>query len=501
MLSRFFRQLILLLPATAFLLIAAHSVHACSCGKRPTLLEAFEYADEVGVVRVVSIEKVENTPDQHYVDGVRSTTMVVEKVFKGNLKVSEQVVFAQGNGANCVWTFNKESVGQQYLLFLMRPERRANDSYPSWVDPTFWLAFSCGRSNGITAAASDLLYLENMRKVKGKTRISGSLDAGPDADLNLEGKTVKITGPKKVYKTKTNQNGVFELYDLPPGKYVLEPEIPKGWKIDPIYLRYSMDVDYEEYQRREREWKKRVEVTLEPKKHADVNFRLEPDNSVRGRVLGPKGTPMPRVCVQLWQPKDNARWPKSSCTDEEGRFEITSILKGDYVLVANPDGKPSTWEPFERIFYPNVADRDRAAVINISPGEIIEEMDIVIPRLAETITIEGVLRYSDGKPAPDYGIDFKVAKKDDRIDGDVYVKTDSQGRFTLRVLKGVKGELSSDAYLIARFYINCPKIEELILESGRDTLNVFTNKIDVTAEENLYNVELTFPFPLCEKKK
>jgi hypothetical protein len=393
--------------------------------------------------------------------------------------------------------FGEKSVGNQLLMYLDRPERRANDSFYSWIDPSFWLAITCGRSDRIDG--SDLLYLEKLSKVKGKTRISGTLDARPETDLNLEGKTVKIIGPKKVYKTKTNKNGVFEIYDLPPGKYVIEPEVPQGWKLDPVYARFSLTIPYDEYQRLEREWKKRVEITLGAKKHAEVEFRVEPDNFLRGRVLGPKGTPMSRVCVNLLE-RDEDRSYRMGCTDEQGRFELTSIHKGEYVLVANQDDRLSTREPFRKIFYPNVAERDRAAVINISPGETIEDLDIVIPQLAETITIEGVLRYSDGKPVPDYGIDFKATKSDNSVNGDVYVKTDNQGRFMLSVLKGVKGELFSDAFVSAGAFKNCPKLDELIAKSGDDSATIYTNRIKLTAEENLYDVELTLPFPLCEKK-
>jgi hypothetical protein len=85
------RSFLLLLPASVLILIVAQSAIACSCGPRPGLLGSFAYSDEVVILRAVSVEKVENTPDRHNVNGVRSTTMVVEKVFKGNLKVGDQI--------------------------------------------------------------------------------------------------------------------------------------------------------------------------------------------------------------------------------------------------------------------------------------------------------------------------------------------------------------------------------------------------------------------------
>lgn len=49
--------------------------------------------------------------------------------------------------------------------------------------------------------------------------------------------------------------------------------------------------------------------------------------------------------------------------------------------------------------------------------------------LVETISIQGVLLYSDGKPVVEEWVKFKVTKADEKIDGDVNEQTDSAGRF------------------------------------------------------------------------
>jgi len=68
----------------AFLFGAGQTVSACTCAARPTVLDSFDESDEVVIARVISVEKVEETDEQHhYVNGVRSTTMVVDRVFKG----------------------------------------------------------------------------------------------------------------------------------------------------------------------------------------------------------------------------------------------------------------------------------------------------------------------------------------------------------------------------------------------------------------------------------
>ena len=332
MLNQSSRRLCLLIFATTFLLSMSKSASACSCGPRPTVLEAFEGSDEVVIVRVLSVEKVEDK-ENRYVDGVRSATMVVEKVFKGNLKIRDEIIFGQGGGADCIWTYNEESIGHQYLFYLDRPEKLSRDDYLPSKEPGLWFAFGCGRSQGLAGATDDLLYLENLKKVRGKTRISGTLGGWQNPDLDVEGKKVKIIGPKKTYETKTDKDGVFEIYDLPPGKYFIEPEMPTGWKIASSWLRYSASVVKNDYDEPEMKSPKQVAIMLEPKKHASVDISFEVDNFVRGRVLGPKAKPLQDVCVYLWS-SGSEGWGTFDCTDKQGRFEISSVQPGQYVLAA-----------------------------------------------------------------------------------------------------------------------------------------------------------------------
>jgi hypothetical protein len=467
------------------------------------VLKSFDESDEVVILRAISVEKVENkeNDDENYVDGVKTTTMVVEKVFKGKLKVRDEIVFGQGGGADCIWTFDEESVGEQFLFYLTRPEKLATDDLFAGKQAGLWFGFGCGRSRGLAHATEDLLYLENIAKVRGKTRISGTLGGGfTYPDIDIDGKKIKIIGPKKTYVTKTDKNGIFEIYDLPPGKYFVEPEIPAGWKIDPYWLRYSQNVAGDDLGRPEMKSPRQVAVMLEPKQHASVDIVLTIENSVRGRVLDPKGKGMYGVCVYMLRPGQDA-WGPSDCTDEKGRFDITQIPEGEYVLVANQDGKPSYREPFPRIFYPNVTERERAAVINIRPGEKITDLDIVIPKLEETVTITGVLQYSDRKPVVEKWVKFKVTTPDEKVDGDVNEKTDNAGRFTLTVLKGLTGELSAEDWLMTGLYKNCPKVDELIAKSEQNNVTVYSNVVKLTTEQDVYNVELILPFPQCEKVK
>lgn len=130
---------------------ATPNAKACSCGPRPTVLDAFEQAEEVVIVRVLSVEKAEDTKERRYVDGVKSATLIVDKVFKGKLQVRNEIVFGQGGGADCIWTFDEQSVGHQYLFYLTRPETfaKSDRGYLPSKEPGLWFAFGCGRSTGL----------------------------------------------------------------------------------------------------------------------------------------------------------------------------------------------------------------------------------------------------------------------------------------------------------------------------------------------------------------
>lgn len=218
--------LLFLLGATAFLFLNVEKVNACSCAATPTVLEEYEWADTVVIVKATSIEKADKT---YGYKGIRSATTVVEKVFKGNIKVDDEMVFAQGGGSDCIWTFDESSIGQEYLFYLKS----------SGKDEKVWIVGTCGRSHNLKYAADDLLYLNNLKKVRGKSRISGTVEFEKDTDLSVEGIKIRVVGTKKTYEVKTDENGVYEIYDLPAGKYFIEPSTPKGWKIDSFWLEYS----------------------------------------------------------------------------------------------------------------------------------------------------------------------------------------------------------------------------------------------------------------------
>jgi hypothetical protein len=86
------------------------------------------------------------------------------------------------------------------------------------------------------------------------------------------------------------------------------------------------------------------------------------------------------------------------------------------------------------------------------------------------------------------------------IDGNVSDYTDSEGRFTFEIIKGVKGQIFGALFVSARWYVDCPKLDALIKESGEDHTTVKTPPINIEANQDVEDVVLRFPFPRCKEK-
>jgi len=170
-------------------------------------------------------------------------------------------------------------------------------------------------------AGDDLLYLNKLSKVRDKTRISGTVQFERDLGETFAGRKVRIVGAERTYELKTDDKGVYEIYDLPAGRYFVEPDVPKGWKVGHLWLGYSSSID-----RNAKDVSlKKIPIVLEAKKHAGLDIMFEIDNVVRGRIYDPLGQPMKGVCVDL-SPSDGTKGAYlADCTEDDGAFNTEGV--------------------------------------------------------------------------------------------------------------------------------------------------------------------------------
>ncbi|HET8783803.1 MAG TPA: hypothetical protein VFM63_15425, partial [Pyrinomonadaceae bacterium] len=120
-------------------------------------------------------------------------------------------------------------------------------------------------------------YLDKMDQVRGKTRVSGQYARGfYSGELKVAGRKIRMVGETKTFEALTDENGVFEIYDLPPGDYRLEPELQSGLILDQNFLWFS-NVS------KEQSTYTSVAFTLKPQKHASftLGFKLKDEKPSR----------------------------------------------------------------------------------------------------------------------------------------------------------------------------------------------------------------------------
>lgn len=490
------------LAIVLFVLCTVQNASACSCLGKPTVLDAFEDADVVVITKLVSVEKINEKEGEYDTRYITSVKMLVQKVYKGNVKEGALLTFAQGGGADCIWTFDEAQIGIEYLFYLAKPSRGHPMLEPDKQAPLMYYAVTCGRSRSITGAKDDLSYLNNIQKLQGKTRFSGTLDVWFDDGPSFANLNIKIVGKNKTYQTKTDKDGFFEIYDLPPGDYFILPTIPFGWKINNYMLERSTSLTRQnEYDRFQVDLKKGIPVTIKPKRHSNLDLIFDIDTAIIGRILSPAGKPMKNVCLMAvsTELKEGDYRGRSDCTNENGEFLIEEMASGNYVLVINAKGKLDGDSPFGTFFYPGVLEFKDAAVISIEAGKYIKGMDVQVPQTIELVDVSGRFVYSNDKPVADEWVKFEPDDKA-RYDGK-NVKTDSDGGFKLRIPKGASGKLLGEMYTYSGEFIKCPALEKLISESGSTSTTVHSERLFITGDENQTELKLIFPFPSCVKAR
>jgi len=476
----FFQKFLIVSSILLSILIFSDFANACSCFAIETVDKEFAKTPNVVVLKLQSVKQNEGE--------VANYLLSVQKVFKGELKTNEILTFTAGS--NCTWFFSEDEIGTEFLFYL--GERPADNEK--------WIGSRCSRSGWINSKTADLSYLENEQKLRGKTRLSGRIDKmvemlGEFNSLSfspLANRKIRITGKAKTVNLVTDENGVYEIYDLPVGKYRITPEKIDGFVFSDENTKYT-------------------EVEIKAKTHTEQNFIYQINNGISGRIIDPNGKPLEDVCVDLFFLKTEKTLGIShqSCTDEKGLFEIKAIPTGTYKIVINKEDEfdlRRTDRFFNMFFYPNAKTEAEAAQISIGANFFLKNLILVPPEMAETITVTGRLIFSDGKPAVDETVQFLNAEEilkssDEIVISDFEARTDKTGRFILKLLKGNAGALSGIFYTTLGKYKNCPELDEILKQKNDKIQQIETAKLEITATENLSGIELKFPFPTCKEAK
>lgn len=198
----------------AILLVGIKSLMACMYGPPyMTVCEAYSEADFVIIGKVGVLESD--------LDSSQKVKIQVEKTFKGIKK--KEIIFTEYY-SNCFWDFTKHQ-GKSILIFLKYNKKEKNYN------------FLLGMGGNIEEKNEELYWLNKLPDSLKHTRISGTIEhyEGSGYDFKfidyLIGTKVKIVGKSKTYEVFTDKNGVYEIWDVPIGKYKIIPEFQNGFEL------------------------------------------------------------------------------------------------------------------------------------------------------------------------------------------------------------------------------------------------------------------------------
>jgi hypothetical protein len=215
----------LALAAVFIFAAGASEVYACSCESSPSVAEQFTASPIVVTARLDELEELDRTVAGTNVYKTVAAVMTVDRSYKGIVKAGQKIRVLSGGGGECSMSFVRESVGQRFLFFTTPAKQIGN-----LKGRLHWIS-TCSRSARVEAARGDLNFLDNRKALTGKTRLSGTIKRFSPDPPSLANIKVEVTGTNFAKTVETDENGYFELWDLPAGKYRVSLLLPNRTRI------------------------------------------------------------------------------------------------------------------------------------------------------------------------------------------------------------------------------------------------------------------------------
>ena len=256
---------------------------------------------------------------------------------------------------------------------------------------------------------------------------------------------VKVAGSHGLAReVLTNASGVYELYGLRPGRYSVSIRVPSGLRIKFPMVAGSAPVRGHD-----------TTVELVEDGGASVDFLLQADTRLSGRMLDAKGAPMTGVCIDLepleGRGENGAQF--FDCSNAGGVFEMAMMPPGKYWLVTRDEVKMDRLKSKSTLYYPGVRDRRQATIVSIEAGKYVENLDIRLPSDERRYKIAGRMQFADGAPVAGATVTFTSPQSG-------YTETtnsDADGSFGLSAVAGMEGRLTGQLAVLEAIVRSCPE--------------------------------------------
>ena len=242
----------------------------------------------------------------------------------------------------------------------------------------------CARTRPIVDATVDLRVLHESLPATG-ARIIGFVRkpepwtqglTPPKPHTPFVGAKITATGPSGKTSVVADQEGIYEIDNLPPDDYTLTVDLsatqtaPVG-ELKKEYFGYSQLIEQD--------------------------FQVSWNGSIEGTIRDAKGGPA-AASLLLLNPDGTDTIPRVAGfqqTDANGHFRISEIPHGRYKLMVNPWG-PQTGSEYPPVYYRSARTFSNAQVIELSDGQHIRSADFVVSKLEER-TMQVRVTWPNGK--------------------------------------------------------------------------------------------------------
>jgi protocatechuate 3,4-dioxygenase beta subunit len=271
--------------------------------------------------------------------------------------------------------------------------------------------------------------------VSGKLRIKGK--PAPGVLVGMRSSEPAQFDP--TFKATTDQDGNYQISDVPAGSYEVAPVAP-AFVIGDINNPKGQTV-----------------VITESEKVEGIDFELLRGGVITGKVTDADGRPVVEERVNL-RPVDegNQRGPVHSVsvgfqTDDRGIYRIFGIRPGHYKVSIgdgeNFNGRSGRGRPvYPTTFYSDAADPAKATVIEIDEGTEATKIDITAGQTVQGFSVNGqIIDGESGRPVPNVSIGLSRiidANNSSSYGGGAGARSDSQGQFRLEKLPPAKYSIS-----------------------------------------------------------
>jgi hypothetical protein len=295
------------------------------------------------------------------------------------MPAAEVNIYSGRGGADCSYHFR---LGKSYLV----------DPYDH--DGKLF-ATICSDTQPVEGAEGLLSELRARRDGKKYASLYGTLrrtqqpydaTAYADYDRPLPGVSVQLRGESHTYSAQTDQNGVYRFYEVPAGTYHFEATLPANLQLAKTILSDPIP-----------------QITLPDNACYQDDIDALPTSRIRGRVIGPDGSPLKNADVELFRKErykesDLGWWEFQD--EEAGHFEFDNITPGVYVIVFHNSNRPDPDIPYPRTFYPGTPDFASALPLTVGDGQQILDADIHVSSGSTTRLLTVRVSWSQ-TPTPD----------------------------------------------------------------------------------------------------